>query len=157
MTSAAGEKDLFNYKPVQTAYFVEDVRAAAKKMADTVGAGPFFVIDRIELEWGEHRGRPCQFVHSSAYGQWGEMMMELVQQDVEGDSPFRDMYQAGEEGIHHVACFVSSIDNSVADFERKGFPLAARAKALIGAEFAFIDRTLDAQYLLSNSCSFFNC
>ena len=87
-------------RPIQMAYFVTDIRAAARRASETLGAGPFFVFDRIELAWGEHRGQRCDFTHSSAYGQWGDLMMELVQQDVEGPSPFRDLYNPGEEGLH---------------------------------------------------------
>ena len=126
-------------KPVQIAYFVSDIRASALSMSETFGAGPFFVVDNIELEWGEHRGKPCHFVHSSAYGQWGELMLELVQQVSEGPSPFRDLFAAGEEGLHHVACFVDSVDQTIDRFADLGHPLAAKAKAKIGTEFAFID------------------
>ena len=126
-------------KPVQIAYFVTDIRRAAETMAVATGAGPFFVVENIELEWGQHRGKACDFVHSSAYGQWGDIMMELVRQDSEGPSPFRDMYGPGQEGIHHVACFVDSIDEAIAGFDGMGYPTAARAKAKIGTEFAFID------------------
>jgi hypothetical protein len=127
------------YKPVQIAYFVSDIRHAAEKMSSITGAGPFFVMDNIELEWGLHRNKPCDFLHSSAYGQWGDVMMELVQQDSDGPSPFRDLYPPGQEGVHHVACFVDSLDATIEQYEKLGYPLAARAKAKIGTEFAFID------------------
>ena len=124
---------------VQVAYFVSDARAAAERMARTFGAGPFFVADRIELAWGEHRGRPQDFLHSSAYGQWGDVMMELVQQDREGPSPFRDMYAPGEEGIHHVATLVDSLAETYDHYKDRGFAIAARAETLTGTEFAFVD------------------
>lgn len=127
------------YKPVQIAYFVSDIRAAAKNFSAMTGAGPFYVIDNIELDWGEHRNNPCEFVHSSAYGQWGDLMVEMVQQDSEGPSPFRDLYAPGEEGVHHVACFVSSVEDTLKEYEQLGHPVAARAKAKLGTEFAFID------------------
>ena len=126
---------------VQIAYFVPDSRAAAHEMAQTFGAGPFFFVERIELAWGEHRGKPCSFVHSSAYGQWGDVMMELVQQDEEGPSPFRDMYAPGEQGIHHVATIVESLPDTYRHYDQLGFSLATRAETLTGTEFAFIDAT----------------
>lgn len=136
---ATGELLSSQYQPVQIAYYVNDIEAAAARMAASTGAGPFFVIQDIQLDWCEHRGEPCNFIHSSAYGQLGELMLELVQQEDAGPSPFRDMYEAGTEGIHHTACFVDSIDDTLAHYQRLGFPLATRAKAALGTEFAFID------------------
>ena len=66
-------------------------------------------------------------------------MMELVQQDEEGPSPFRDMYAPGEEGIHHVAMMVDSLSAAYAEAERLGYGIAAKAETLTGTEFAFID------------------
>lgn len=124
---------------VQVAYFVPDARAAADRMVETHGAGPFHVIDRIELAWGELRGEPCDFVHTSAYGQWGGLMMELVQQDVEGPSPFREMYPPGGAGIHHVATMVDDLQATYAELAADGLELAARAMTKTGTEFAFVD------------------
>ncbi len=124
---------------VQVAYFVNYARAAAERMARTFGAGPFFVFERIELAWGEHRGELCDFLHTAAYGQWGEVMMELVQQDREGPSPFRDLYRPGEEGLHHVATMVDSLEATYQHYAALGFPIAARAETRTGTEFAFID------------------
>jgi hypothetical protein len=124
---------------VQIAYFVTDIRLAAEKMTRTLGAGPFFIAENIELAWGEHRGESCKFLHSSAFGQCGDIMMELVQQDREGPSPFRDMYAAGQEGIHHVATIVDSVADSCRHFAEQGFPTATRAETLTGIQFTFID------------------
>ena len=125
----------------QVAYFVSDVREAVPRMVATFGAGPFFVIDRIELAHAEHRGKACPFVHTSAYGQWGDIMMELVQQDSDGPSPFRDLYGPGEEGLHHIATIVDNFDAACAAYADCGFPLATRATTLTGTEFGFVDAT----------------
>jgi len=131
--------NLPQYNPVQIAYLVKDIKESARRMSSATGAGPFYVIENIELEWCEHRNTACDFVHSSAYGQWGDVMMELVQQEDAGPSPFRDMYEPGEQGIHHVACFVDSIDETIGLYDALGYPLATRAKAKVGTEFAFLD------------------
>lgn len=133
---------------VQIAYFVPNIREAAARMSATFGAGPFHIIERIKLAKGEHRGRDCLFVHSSAYGQWGNVMMELVQQDEEGPSPFRDMYRPGEQGLHHVATFVDDVQTAIAAYAARGMPLAARAETLTGTEFAFIDATATLGHMI---------
>ena len=67
-------------------------------------------------------------------------MLELVQQDDHGPSPFRDMYAPGQEGIHHCAMFVDSLEQTIQDYQARGVPLAARAMtAQAGIEFAFLD------------------
>ena len=107
----------------------------------------FAVIDNIQLEWGEHRGQRCDFVHSSAYGQWGNVMMELVQQESDGASPFRDLYAPGESGLHHVATMVENLPEAYAHFDAAGIPLATRSMTLgadgpgTGTEFSFLDAT----------------
>ncbi len=125
----------------QIAYFVSDARAAAEAMHERFGAGPFFFAERIELARAEHRGQPGDFLHSSAYGQWGEVMVEFVQQDREGPSPFRDLYGPGEEGLHHVANIVPDFDAALEHWAGLGFDLAARAETKSGVEFAFVDTT----------------
>ena len=64
--------------PVQVAYAVDDVERAAVSFAERHGAGPFFVRHHPPFE-ATHNGAPAVFRHSSAYGQWGEMQVELVQ------------------------------------------------------------------------------
>ena len=101
MTSPPGSLAGILRPAVQIAYFVSDIRSAAERMHRSFGAGPFYVIENIRLARAEHWGESCLFVHSSAYGQWGSVMLELVQQDVEGPSPFRDLFPPGAEGLHH--------------------------------------------------------
>lgn len=133
--------NLPEFKIVQVAYFVEDIRKQADIMAQTFGAGPFYVVENIELEWGEHRGTRCDFIHSSAYGQWGQVMMELVQQESDGPSPFRDLYAPGESGLHHVATMVEDLPTAYAHFDAAGIPLATRSMTKTGTEFSFLDAT----------------
>lgn len=139
---------MLKYPIVQIAYFVTDAEQAAYKAAAQYGAGPFFLVRNIELAWGECRGQPQAFVHTSAYGQWGSLMLELVQQDVEGPSPFRDMYAPGEQGLHHMAMMVDSLSNAYADTATQGYQIAAKAETLTGTEFAFVDTVAELDHML---------
>ena len=127
------------YPVVQVAYFVSDITKAAETMHQTFGAGPFYILRNIELSRGTHRGEDCPFVHSSAYGQWGEVMMELVQQESDGASPFRDLYAPGESGLHHLATIVPNQQQAYAEYRAAGFEVATIAVTSGGTEFAFID------------------
>ena len=121
--------------PVQMAYAVADVREAAAGWAP-VGAGPFFVIDHIELRSARIHGQPATFDHSSAYGWWGEVMFELICQhdDGSGVAPI-----GGATGLHHVAHFVDDLDAVASGLAADGHAEVLRAETVGGTGFAFHD------------------
>jgi len=125
----------------QIAYFVDDVRAAARAHCARFGSGPYYVADNIPLTRAIHRGVPRELDHSSAYGQWGEVMIEFCQQNNPGPSAFRDLYPeaAGRSGLHHVALFVDSIDEAVAAFCADGHEVALDAAMTDGFRYVFVD------------------
>ena len=125
--------------PVQIAYAVPDVESAARSWAAHFGAGPFFVRAHIELVDVVIRGRPGTFDHSSAYGQWGAVMVELVEDHGDGPSPVRDMFPRDGSGLHHLAFFVENVDAAVEDLMAQGHELAMSARTASGLVFCFVD------------------
>ncbi|WP_156678589.1 VOC family protein [Sphingomonas profundi] len=123
----------------QIAYFVPDVREAARRHAALFNSGPYFVADNIPLRAAWHRGTPVELDHSSAYGQWGEVMVEFVQQNNPGPSVFRDMYGEGEQGMHHVAIIVADVRAAQAHFEADGLVTALEAEMNDGFVFLMMD------------------
>lgn len=125
----------------QVALFVADVRAAARAHHAAFGSGPFFVADNIPLARAVHRGVERELDHSSAYGQWGDVMVEFVQQNNPGPSAFRDLYPegSGRWGMHHIAVFADDVDAEIARFSGQGAPCALRAEMTDGFVFAFAD------------------
>ena len=127
-------------RPVQVAYHVPDPEAAAERFARDFGWGPFFLMEHIALERSLHRGAPAVFDHSSAYGQAGDLMVELITQHNEGPSALRDMYAPHQTGIHHVAYFVPSLDAALGEFRRRGDAIALEARTATGVDFAMVDQ-----------------
>ena len=125
--------------PVQIAYAVPDAREAARQWAGDLGAGPFFVRPHIAVVDVVHRGRPSTFDHTSAYGQWGPIMVELVEDHGSGPSIVRDLYAPGTSGVHHLAFFVQDLDRSVADLRGLGYEVAMSASTAGGLRFVFVD------------------
>ena len=69
------------------------------------------------------------FDHTSAYGQWGDIMVELVQDHGTGPSVVRDLYNVDESGLHHLAFFVEDIDLATRSLVDLGFELGMTARA----------------------------
>jgi hypothetical protein len=97
---------------VQLAFAVDDIRTAAAAHHATFGSGPFFVVDHIALESATYRGIETTFDHSSAYGQWGDVMVELVCVHDTTSAELRAVMAT--TGLHHSAHLVDDIDAAVA-------------------------------------------
>lgn len=125
----------------QLAYKVNDLEAAAAAHHRQFGSGPFFVLRHVALSSSHHRGTPRPFDHSSAYGQWGSVMVELVVQHNADDSALHEMFPhgSGREGLHHAALFVDDLQGEIARFAAAGAPLAQLSVTQTGTAFAFID------------------
>ncbi len=134
----------------QLAYFCADVREAALAHHRHFGSGPYFIADNIPLRSSVHRGVERHFDHSSAYGQWGEVMIEFVQQNNPGPSAMRDLYPegSGRWGLHHTALFVDDVDGECAQLAAEGFATAQRSEMSDGFVFAFVDTSAAYGHML---------
>lgn len=133
----------------QIAYFVPDIRAAARAHRATFGSGPFLVIDHVPTPTVRYRGQPAALDHGSAYGQWGEVMVEFVVQHDEGPSAFHDLYprDSGRFGLHHVAVFVDDLDTTIERFGERGAKCALYAETEALA-FAMVDTSATLGHMI---------
>jgi hypothetical protein len=134
----------------QIAYFVPDVRSAAMAHHRRYGSGPYFVAEHIPLRRSLHRGVPRPLDHTSAYGQWGSIMIEFVQQNNPGPSPFHDVYPEGSglTGIHHVAVFVDDLQATIAQFKQADCACALYAEMNDGLAFAMMDLVAELGHMI---------
>jgi len=130
--------------PVQIAYAVADVRASAERWIE-LGIGPFFVRDHIPLDNVRIDGEPGRFDHSSAFAQWGDVMVELI---CDHGSPAAEP-TARDEGasVHHVAFFVDDFEAATASLTTAGLTEAMFAEAG-GMPFAFHDARSELGHLI---------
>jgi hypothetical protein len=135
-------------RPVQVAYHVPDPVAAAERCARDYGWGPFVLLEHIALERSFHRGTARPFDHTSAYGQAGDVMVELITQHDDTPSALRDLYAADESGLHHVACFVDDLGSELQRFRDRGSAVALEARTTTGVEFAMIDLSTELGHMV---------
>jgi catechol 2,3-dioxygenase-like lactoylglutathione lyase family enzyme len=124
--------------PVQIAYAVPDARVAAKDWVTRFGAGPFLLRSHIPVSDVMYRGRTARFDHSSAYGQWGDIMVELLQDHNSVPSVVRERFAADESGLHHLAFMVDDLDVATAHLGTLGFEVAMTARSST-TRFSFVD------------------
>jgi catechol 2,3-dioxygenase-like lactoylglutathione lyase family enzyme len=127
--------------PAQIAYAVPDVDRAAAHWATRVGAGPFIVRRHIELDEVWYRGEASMFDHSSAYGQWGSVMVELVQDHGSTPSAVRERFGPDESGLHHVAHIVDDLEAAIAYLHAHGYATVMSARTSTDVWFHFLECT----------------
>jgi hypothetical protein len=149
-TPAAGARDDERHRyrldmfggPVQIAYAVGDVTEAARRWVAR-GVGPFFVREHIEVTNVRIRGAAASFDHSSAYAQWGGLMIELIHQHHGGPEPV-----VSSGGIHHVAHFVDDFAAAAAQLASTGHAEVLYAETTTGMPFAFHDALDECGHLI---------
>jgi catechol 2,3-dioxygenase-like lactoylglutathione lyase family enzyme len=129
--------------PVQLAFCVSNARTAALAWVNTTGAGPFFLRPHIAVTDVRYRGRPSTFDHTSAYGQWGGVMVELVESHNTEPNILSELGTGSGDAevsprLHHVACLVDDFDEVLSRAAQHGIEIAFTAKART-TPFAFLD------------------
>jgi catechol 2,3-dioxygenase-like lactoylglutathione lyase family enzyme len=135
-------------KPVQIAYHVPDPEAAAHRLAHEFGWGPFFLLEHIKLASCLYRGRPAVFDHTSAYGQAGELMVELITQHDDTPSVLRDRFARDACGVHHLAHFVPDLPRALSELQARGIVIALDATTTGGVRFAMADVSATLGHML---------
>ena len=122
----------------QQAFLVEDIDAAMKYWTDCWGIGPFFIIRHAKWENLRYRGQPVEVDASFAMAQAGPLQIELCAQHNVAPSCYRDMFQPGQEGFHHLAMVVDNYDVEIARLKDVGFEVAMEG-TFGEMQFAYVD------------------
>ena len=118
---------LLRYPVRQTAFVVPDLESGIAHWVRVMGAGPFVVMrDFVGIDL-TYRGEPSDTAVDYAFGQCGDIQVQLIAQPGPGRSIYRDMYAPGEGGFHHMCALVplEDWDSQVAAFADAGYELAA--------------------------------
>jgi Glyoxalase/Bleomycin resistance protein/Dioxygenase superfamily len=133
---------------VQLAYRVHDIEAAARRWAVTFGVGPFLLRRNMQVAT-THRGEPAAYDHSAAFGQWGPLMVELIEVHRCSPDTLLEIVEHDVMGqLHHVACFVDDLDATSESLQARGVPLAMEVVSSSGIRAHFLDARAENGCLL---------
>lgn len=106
---------------------VEDIEEAATSLARTVGAGPFFLREKVSPdEISSPLGGPCAWEHSHALGALGGQLVELNQNHT--ISPPALARELRQRPIGHIAYAVARLDEESRRLAASGVPLILRSR-----------------------------
>ncbi len=115
---------------MQVAFVPDDFDAALRHWTTVMGVGPFFMIENIALEEMRYRGELSDAVFTIALAYWGDVQVELIRQENDAPSIYRDMQNGG--AMHHVCILTDDIAAAKATALATGAELLVEAK--VGAD-----------------------
>jgi catechol 2,3-dioxygenase-like lactoylglutathione lyase family enzyme len=131
-------------KIAQIGYVVRDIDASMDNWVEH-GVGPWFYVDRVQMDYFRHRGADSDMQMSVAIANSGDVQIELIQQRNDAPSIYKEFLDAGRAGMQHIAYWTTDFqavyDQAVAD----GYVIAQEGS--IGGErgrFAYLDTEHDA-------------
>ncbi|WP_309604490.1 VOC family protein [Phenylobacterium sp.] len=124
---------------MQIAYVPSDFEAALAFWTRTMGVGPFFALDHVQLEDVKYRGAPAQIDFSMVIGYWGDIQIELIRQHNDAPSIYKAWRDEGREGVHHVCILVDDMAAARAVCARAGAVVVQEGKVAGGGEVIYVD------------------
>jgi hypothetical protein len=104
---------------IQHGYVVRDLEASLAYWQETMRAGPFFVVDNA-LEGLTYRGRPTSVTWTTALTYRGNMLIEIIRQNDDSPSIYREQLDARGPGFHHFMLKAPDFDATLDRFVRSG-------------------------------------
>ena len=121
---------------MQIAFVPTDFEAAIQHWTETMGVGPFFLIENIALEGMRYLGEPSDCVFTIALAYWGDMQIELIRQ--ENDAP--SIYRGCEGGaLHHTCVLTDDIETARCIAVTAGATILVEAKVGEDGAVLYVD------------------
>lgn len=137
-----------NRNIMQLCWVVPDLHAAMATWTRTCGVGPFFVFDKVMFDEAQYRGKPADPVDvSAAMAQAGDVQIELVCQNDDRASFWRDIVPAGRTGFHHIALYCDDYDAELASYLRAGARVVFSGK-MMGSPVCWVQTEPDLGFMI---------
>lgn len=123
---------------MQLAFVPSDFDAAVEHWTETMGAGPFFLLENVSLVEPRYRGEASAPVFTMAIGYWGALQIELIRQENVAPSIYGGEYGVRDR-LHHVCVLVDSIDEARAVCSASGAEVVQEGRVAAGGAVIYVD------------------
>jgi len=122
----------------QNAYVVADLDESIDRWL-ALGIGPWTVLPSFVQADSDYRGQPTAPVVSIGFANSGDLQIELIHQEDEAPSIYREFTDSGRSGFHHVAFWSEDFDATVVGARAAGIPVVHHGTGGGIAKFAYLD------------------
>lgn len=121
----------------QIGYMVHDLAAAAQKWTDTVGIGPWRLVEHAPFDNFSYNGAPSDVDAGIALAFSGSVQIELIEQHNDAPSLYRELLDTYGEGAQHVCFYPENYDAAVAAAVDAGMTIGQEGD-IWGVHFAYL-------------------
>ncbi len=122
----------------QNGYVVRDLRRAIDAWLE-VGVGPWLLLPHLAQAGSVYRGQSIEPVVSIAFANSGELQLELIEQENDSPSIYREFLDAGRQGFHHLAWWADDFEGVARAAEDAAWPMVHAGDGGGMAQFAYYD------------------
>ena len=112
---------------MQLAFLPEDFDAALRYWTETMGVGPFTLLDGIELGDMRCMGEPSHARFGVAIAYWNDMQIELIRPENDAPAHYTGGYKVHDR-VHHVCVVVDDMDAVRAALDAAGATIVVEGK-----------------------------
>jgi hypothetical protein len=127
---------------MQFSYIVEDIPASIKRFAALYGIGPWFCAGPFSPPGSIYRGMPTNLTVSLAMAFSGSIMIELITQNDQEPSVYRETIDRRGYGFHHVAMVTNNFQAEAQRYGAAGYEKAFYTE-IQGGKIAYFDTSKD--------------
>jgi hypothetical protein len=121
----------------QIGYVVHDLASAMQQWTDSVGVGPWTILDPAPFDWMSYKGSPCEAEVAIGLAYLGDVQIELIAQRNDAPSLYRDQLSTYGEGVQHVCFYPTDYQAALAAGVEAGLSVAQQGQ-IWGISFAYL-------------------
>jgi len=125
---------------LQLGFVVQNVEDAVQTYVRDFNVGGWLMLERQRSKEVIYRGVPATIDISVALAYSGDIMLELIQQHGSAPSVYSEAIADRRYGLHHLALATLSIENSICEYQSKGYRVAMRVENQNGRA-AYLEKT----------------
>jgi hypothetical protein len=126
---------------IQFAYTVANLDQSIADYGARLHVGPWFVIGPFTPPEARYRGQPTSLNVTIAMGFSGHIQVELIQQNNDVPSVFRELIDKRGHGFHHWGVACKDFDREVERHRALGYEVAFSDRTPDGTRIAYMDAT----------------
>jgi len=125
----------------QFAYLVPDLGQAMAEFTRRLRAGPWLRLDNFSGSDQRWHGEPYNKTFNIAFGQAGDVQIELIELPSSGPSPYHEHLDNYGFGLQHLGFLTAAFDAEMASRQKEGEKVVFTARTPSGGRIAHLKNT----------------